>query len=267
MTQTTINVLDHGFVTLRNLAGPTRRHWGPAAHDAEQTGVWDVVCGTPERKDFKLLRQFDADDTDVANAARMSFDSMDMDRTYEIEMRLNHYLMRNRHMTPFEIIEIWLEMKLPIFVARQLVRQRTQTINEVSGRYVTLPAEWYIPEVVGGKPVNKKQGQSDNLDAETQAWFKRVLNDACSRDYETYTNAINCGVAPEHARTLLHLNHYTHWMTKMNLRNLMVSFLSLRDHSHAQIESQQYARATISLIEPHLPGLVKLYNELIKVLE
>lgn len=251
--QFTQKVLDHGFVTLRNLAGPTRR--------------LTVSTDTSNPHAEHVERPFDADDTDVANAARMSFDSMDMDRTYEIEMRLNHYLMRNRHMTPFEIIELWLEMKLPIFVARQLVRQRTQTINEVSGRYVTLPAEWYIPEMVGGKPVNKKQGQSDNLDPETQAWFKRVLNDACARDYETYLAAMDRGVAPEHARTLLHLNHYTHWMTKMNLRNLMVSFLSLRDHGHAQIESQQYARATILLIEPHLPGLMKLYNELVKVLE
>jgi thymidylate synthase (FAD) len=246
MTQNTIKVLDHGFVTLRNLAGPTRRIVGP----------------NPEEP-----RNFDADDTDVANAARMSFDSMDMDRTYEIEMRLNHYLMRNRHMTPFEIIEVWLEMKLPIFVARQLVRQRTQTINEVSGRYVTLPEEWYIPEKVGGKAKDKKQGQTDNLDKIEQGLFRRSLQEHCKSGYANYLASMNSGVAPEHARMFLSLNHYTHWMTKMNLRNLMVSFLSLRDHGHAQIESQQYARATISLIEPHLPGLMKLYNELVKVLE
>ena len=135
MTNHTKKVLDHGFVTLRNIAGPTRR---PLSLSTGLSGQ-------------SIPREFDADDTDVANAARMSFDGMDQDRTYEVEMRLNHYLMRNRHMTPFEIIEVWLEMKLPIFVARQLVRQRTQTINEVSGRYVTLPSEWYIPEKVGGK--------------------------------------------------------------------------------------------------------------------
>ncbi len=51
----------------------------------------------------------------------------------------------------------------------------------------------------------------------------------------------------------------------MNLRNLLISFLSLRDDAHAQIESQQYAKATIALLEPHLPGIISLYRELVKV--
>ncbi|WCD44183.1 putative thymidylate synthase [Xylophilus phage Lumi] len=240
-------VLDHGFVTLRNLAGPTRR-----------------IADTSAQAKLEEYRHFDADDTDVANAARLSFEGQDQDRTYEVEMKLNTYLMKNRHMTPFEVIEVWLEMKLPIFVARQLVRQRTQTLNEASARYIQLPAEWYIPKVVGGKAPNKKQGQEDNLSEEDQAWFRSLLASNCRQSYADYQEAINRGVAMEHARLMLHLNHYTHWMAKMNLRNLMISFLSLRDHGHAQVEAQVYARATISLLEPHLPGLMKLYQDLIK---
>lgn len=234
-------VLDHGFVRLRNMAGPTRR---------------------PE--DSSGLPRFDADDVDVANAARLSFDGMDQDRTYEIEMKLNRYLLQNQHMTPFEVIVVWLEFKMPIFVARQLVRQRTQSINEVSGRYVQLPADWYIPDVVGGKAANKKQGQEDNLSPEVQARFKFALNRQCEMSYKTYEAFLEEGVAPEHARMFLHLNHYTHWMTTMNLRNLLISFLSLRDHSHAQIEAQAYAKAVCGLIEPHLPGIMNLYYELVR---
>lgn len=245
MSQHTIKVLDHGFVTLRNLAGPTRR----------------IVV--KEEDGVDILRTFDADDTDIANAARMSFDSSDRERTYEIEMKLNRYLAVNRHMTPFESIEVWLEMKLPIFVARQFVRHRTAAINEVSGRYVTLPAEWYIPEVVGGKPENKKQGQSDNLDPAVQCEFKHMLDGHCLRGYQAYLYAIECGVAPEHARLFLSLNHYTHWLWKQDLRNLF-HFLALRDHSHAQIEAQKYAQAIFQLLEPHLPGLMGLYEELFK---
>jgi len=243
-----IKVLDHGFVKLRNLAGPTRRDSNPPIRPAGQ--------------DF--FRPFDADDTDVANAARLSFEGQDQDRNYDTEMKLNRYLLANAHMTPFESIVVWLEFKMPIFVARQLVRQRTQSINEASARYITLPAEWYIPEVVGGKAANKKQGQEDNLDELVQEAFKTDLDQHCSSAYVMYKHYIGLGVAPEHARMFLHVNHYTHWMTTMNLRNLFMSFLVLRDHSHAQIESQKYAWATIELIEPHLPGLMGLYKELIR---
>jgi len=246
---TKIHVLDHGFVTLRNMAGPTRRIFNPI--DPTQPDK----CGND--------REFDADDTDVANSARMSFDGCDLERTYEVEMKLNRYLMQNKHMTPFESIEVWLEMKLPIFVARQFVRHRTASLNEVSGRYVTLPAEWYIPEVVGAKPVDKKQGQADGLDEATQHWFRRTLDNACHTDYNAYLNAIKLGVAAEHARMLLHLNHYTHWLWKQDLRNLL-HFLALRDHGHAQIEAQLYAKAIVALLEPRIPGLIQLYKELMK---
>jgi thymidylate synthase (FAD) len=246
-TLNTLKVLDHGFVTLRNLAGPTRR---TADFIAGEAG-----CGTE--------RAFDADDTDPANAARMSFDGSDQERSYEVEMKLNRYLMKNHHMTPFEMIVVWLEMKLPIFVARQFVRHGTARLNEVSGRYVTLPPEWYIPANVGGKAADKKQGQADNLDAETQVWFKRQLHDSCSHDYATYLEAIERGVAAEHARLFLHVNHYTHWLWKQDLRN-MFGFLVLRDHGHAQIEAQLYAKVVTQLLSPHIPGLMQLYLDIMK---
>lgn len=140
---------------------------------------------------------------------------------------------------------------------------RTSSINEVSGRYVQLPNEWYIPEVVGGAAANKKQGQENNLPVEDQAWFKRKLVDQCNASYALYEAAIGRGVAMEHARLFLHLNHYTHWLFKMDLRNLM-HFLALRDHSHAQVESREYARAIAELLEPHVPGLMNLYRELVR---
>jgi thymidylate synthase (FAD) len=240
-----VKVLDHGFVRLRNLAGPTRR-------DLQ-------ICGGD-----LTTRDFDADDTDVANSARMSFEGQDQLRTYETEMKLNRYLMANKHMTPFESIEVWLEMKLPIFVARQFVRHRTVSLNEVSGRYVQLPAEWYIPERVGGKATDKKQGQEDNLSSPLQEQFRFDLNYHCERGYVMYKGAIEDGVAPEHARMFLSLNHYTHWLWKQDLRNLM-HFLSLRQHSHAQIEAQAYANAIVELLEPQIPGLMQLYRELVMV--
>ena len=242
MSVDTVKVLDHGFVRLRNLAGPTRRQYEDS-HEGS-FGEW---------------RPFDADDTDPANAARMSFDQADSNRTAEQDYKLSEYLMRNKHTSPFEMVQVWLEMKLPIFVARQFVRHRTVRLNEVSGRYVTLPAEWYIPKVVGGKALNAKQGQIDNLDKQTQDGFKNVLNLHCRDGYFSYLSALERGVAPEHARMLLSLNHYTHWLWNQDLHNLM-HFLSLRDHGHAQVEAQAYAKAIDQLIRQHLPKTMELYD-------
>lgn len=246
-----MQVLDHGFVKLLNLAGPTRRMWD----EPEDLKVPGEVHYTK--------RAFDADDIDPAQAARMSFEQFDTDRTYEADMKLARYLLANKHTSPFEMIQVWLEVKVPIFVDRQLVRHRTWRRNESSGRYITLPPEWYIPKIVGGKAPNAKQGQSDNLDAMTQQHFKDDLQLACQHGYERYLFYIEQGVAPEHARMLLHVNHYVHWLGNVDLGN-MFQFLALRAHSHAQIEAQVYAYAIIDLLRPHLPGLMGLFDELVK---
>jgi thymidylate synthase (FAD) len=227
-----LDVLDHGFVALRNIAGPTRR----------------------------IYQEFDADDTDPANSARMSFRGMDSDRSRESDLKLCDYLMRNRHTTPMEMIEVWVEMKMPIFVARQFVRHRTATINEISGRYITLPEEWYIPAIVGGRAANAKQGQENNLPQDVQNDFKRRLDDQCQQSYYQYSLAIENGVAPEHARMMLHLNHYTHWLWKQDLHNFL-HFLSLRDHSHAQLEAQAYAKAIDKMLRKYLPNSMELYDK------
>ncbi len=243
-------VLDHGYVKLLNVAGPTRRTMDnrPGAEDADDIGL--------------VLRPFDADDTDPANAARMSFGQKDSGRTREQDLKLCDYLLRNHHTTPFEMVQVWLEMKLPIFVARQFVRHRTVSINEISGRYVPLPAEWYIPpaEQIKGKAETAKQGRGGELASGTIAAFQHALHKDCAASYYNYEQFLSAGVAPELARLFLHVNHYTTWLWRQDLHNLF-HFLSLRDHPHAQWEAQQYAKAIDQLLRGALPDLMNLYDK------
>lgn len=235
----TVPVLDYGFVTLRNISGPTRR------------------AGA----------EFDADDTDPANSARMSFNQTDGERTREQDLKLADYLMRNKHTSPFEMVEIWLEMKLPMFVARQWIRHRTASVNEVSGRYVELPAEWYVPELsqVMLQAENKKQGGYlvDLADPEqyvTAVRARERLDSDCRSSYSHYLQAIADGIAMEQARCHLHLNHYTHWLWKQNLHNMM-HLLSLRNHGHAQSETAAYAKAIDKLLRECLPNSMELFDK------
>lgn len=230
-----LDVLDKGYVALRNMSGPTRRR----------------------------LATFDADDVDIAQAARYSFGpESNKDRTREDDIRLMNYLISHWHTSPVEMIELWFEIKLPIFVARHFVRHRTGSINEISGRYITLPADWYIPEIVGAKPSKEtgiKQGQVNNLSEKEQQYFKECLNEHCEKGYRDYLTMLDMNVAPEHARMFLSLNHYTIWLWKMDLHNLM-HFLSLRIDGHAQIEDREYGNAILNLVEQHLPAAMQSFR-------
>lgn len=241
-----INCLDHGFVRLLNISSHTRRHYN------ESLDLNDAIV--PHE------RPFDADDVDPARAARISFNNLNENRLQSEDLKLYRYLLKHKHSTPIEMIEVWLEMKLPIFLARQFVRHRTACINEVSARYTQLPAEWYIPEVVGGKSTSgAKQGQEDNICQLHQEEFKQALNRICGDSYLCYNTAIDKGIAPEHARLFLHVNHYTHWIWKQNLWNLF-HFMNLRLDEHAQVEARVYAQAIYDLLKQFLPKSIEYFD-------
>ena len=230
-----VKVLDHGYVRLRNISGPVRRA--------------DL--------------DFDADDIDPANSARFSFDAADkVGRSREADLKLAKYLMENKHTTPFEMVEIWLEMKMPIFIARQFVRHRTATINEISGRYIKLPDEFYIPDpqTIGVPAASNKQGRDAHGDNPYVETFCENLRETCRRTYAQYEMDLENKIPAEIARMQLPLNIYTKWLWKQDLHNIM-HFISVRIDSHAQWEAQQYAQAVYSLLKTALPYSMELFDQ------
>jgi thymidylate synthase (FAD) len=55
--------------------------------------------------------------------------------------------------------EVKLHLKLPIFVMRQLVRHRTSSLNEYSGRYSIMTDEFYVPDLADIKPQSSNNKQ------------------------------------------------------------------------------------------------------------
>jgi thymidylate synthase (FAD) len=84
-------------------------------------------------------------DSSIVQAARVSYGKGTKKKSED--RGLIRYLLRHWHTTPFEMCEIKLHVKLPIFIARQWIRHRTANINEYSARYSILEDEFYIPKV------------------------------------------------------------------------------------------------------------------------
>lgn len=222
-----MKILDKGYVKLLSVAGP----FGPAANE------------------------------DPADTARMSFDNAYEDRTHEQDMRLVKYLHTHKHTTPFEFIETYWEMKLPIFVARQLVRHRTASINEVSRRYVTDNIEFHIPETWRKASANKKQGSLDeNVDRQTHLNMDEYYCNSISTAIDVYHDMLEQGVCPEQARMILPVSLYTRWAFKIDLHNCL-HLIELRTNEHAQYETRQYANAMQVLLKGALPDLMDIISK------
>ena len=92
---------------------------------------------------FVRVVDYMGDDAAIVQAARVSYGRGT--KQVSNDRSLINYLMRHRHTSPFEMCEIKLHVKLPIFVARQWIRHRTANVNEYSARYSILDREFYIP--------------------------------------------------------------------------------------------------------------------------
>lgn len=191
-------------------------------------------------------------DEDIEAAARLSFNQGT--RSVDERRKLIRYLMRQRHSSPFEQVVIKLEMKLPIFVARQLVRHRTQALNEVSGRYSVLPDEVYIPDYtrVQAQSTSNKQGSGEALNQRVTDDFVDQLTAGSWNAFHAYDHAIKNGIARETARIGLPVNTYTRWVTTMSAHNLL-HLLQLRLDEHAQWETRQYAEAIAKIVADWIP--------------
>ncbi len=93
---------------------------------------------------FVRLVDYMGSDSAVVQAARVSYGRGTKRRSEDAA--LIRYLLRHRHSTPFEMCEIKLHVKLPIFVARQWIRHRTANVNEYSARYSRMDREYYVPD-------------------------------------------------------------------------------------------------------------------------
>lgn len=192
------------------------------------------------------------DDGRIEQAARLSYQQGT--RQVSETRGLIRYLMRHKHWSPFEKCVIELDMKMPIFVARQFVRHRTQSINELSGRYSEMPEEIYVPdaEQICYQDKKNRQGREQSLpEGEAVALATRMKKDG-AKSFSSYKHYREAGVARETARIGLPLSTYTQWNTTMNLRNLF-NFLSLRLDSHAQWEARRYAEAIAQIVKDWVP--------------
>lgn len=197
---------------------------------------------------YVILHEIMGSDEVIVDSARLSYDR----RGKSEDRGLIRYLLRHRHTSPFEMGVMRFEVKMPIFVARQWIRHRTASLNEMSARYTELPNEMFVPEVVALQATDNKQGRGVDAEERAQAFLKTSIDTAHSAAYTTYESLLRRGVARELARGVLPVNIYTKFIWKMDLHNLM-HFMDLRLDKHAQQEIRDYAEPIEELMALYFP--------------
>ena len=245
----------------RAQSAPTRRVVAPGMEQHLYTAQPVLDHG------FVRVIDYMGDDAAITQAARVSYGKGT--KAVQNDEGLIRYLMRHWHSTPFEMCEIKLHVKLPVFVARQWIRHRTANVNEYSARYSILDREFYIPaeEHLAKQSVINNQGRGETLVGEDAQRVLEMLKADSARAYDSYSTMIDEGedgngiaLARELARMNLPANIYTQWYWKVDLHNLF-HFLRLRADSHAQYEIRVYAEEICRLVADWVPYAYKAFED------
>ena len=207
----------------------------------------------------RLVDSMPASDLDsaIVQSARVSYGQGTT--TSRGDRGLIRYLMRNWHTTPFEMVEFKFHMKMPLFIARQHMRHRTASINEISARYSEMKDEFFVPEEFRCQASVNRQGSEGVI--KNNENVVEFLSEHNHHSHEQYSSMLTeDSVCREQARMILPQTMYTEFYWKINLHNLL-HYLRLRMDPHAQEEIRDYAQAVYSLIKPHIPYTIEAFRD------
>jgi len=127
-------------------------------------------------------------------------------------------------------------VKVPIFIARQVMRHRSFSYQELSRRYTTdkqVPLEFWLPQMMPN--------------------WAATLNDTYRKSMNTYSLML-LDLPPEQARCVLPQGAYTEfWM--MGNTAAWRNYFKLRLDLHTQKEHRELAQAMADLLKEHQPVL------------
>ena len=203
------------------------------------------------------------DDLTIVNSARMSFGRSDAsERSQEENERLIRYLWWHGHHSPFEMVQFVFEVECPIFVARQIMRHRAFSYNEVSRRYTDDDVAFYDYRFRARDTSKTKQGSGEILGRMSKN--AKIYSDADSVHrvarylYNRLVEQDN--VSPETARVILPVSMMTRFYMRTDLRNLF-HFLELRMDEHAQAETRTVAYRIATIVKSVVPLAWKAFDE------
>ena len=219
----------------------------------------------------ELLDYLGDDGLTCVNAARVSFNKKS--ETFEKkDLKLLNYLIKEKHTSVLEHNVLTFSFKVPLFVARQHMRHRTWSFNEISRRYTNSNIEFYLPSEFRAQHKTNRQASVENsnfnpiintINGSTQNYTSTASNEIekhARNSLKLFNQFLDAGIAREQARMILPQNLYTQYWGTVNLNNFF-KFLSLRDHHGSQYEIQIMAKACKELVKTIWPNLIEIYEK------
>ena len=183
----------------------------------------------------------------ISYCARVSNPSNQLNT--ETAPKLLKYLITHKHWSPYEMVNMCVEIKTSRAIAAQILRHRSFSFQEFSQRYSGVVGREKIEWRLQGK-TNRQVGEEEVQLSEKLIDKIEWIQDEC--EY-LYNNLIEEGVAKECARMVLPLNTSTTLYMSGTIRS-WVHYLELRTKEDTQKEHRIIAEEIKKIFVKEFPA-------------
>lgn len=169
--------------------------------------------------------------------------------------KLIAYMVKNKHWSPFEMVDMTVEIVTSRGIAQQILRHRSFSFQEFSQRYA---------EVTDFEPVQLRKTGAKNRQSSLEICNPTLMNGLASRVVEAhlkaseklYVDLLEAGVAKECARFVLPITTQTKIYMKGSVRS-WIHYLQIRTDEHCQLEHRQVAMEILEIFKANFPEISK----------
>jgi len=166
--------------------------------------------------------------------------------------KLVRYLIKHKHWSPLEMVNVCLEIETTRDIARQILRHRSFSFQEFSQRYAVADLGFEFKEARLQDVKNRQNSIESGDEQLNEVWIKfqqSLLLEAT----KTYQWAINNGIAKEQARAVLPEGITVSRLYMNGTLRSWVHYIQLRSGVETQKEHRDIALACADAIEPIFP--------------
>ena len=171
----------------------------------------------------------------------------------ETSARLIKYLIKHKHWSPFEMVNMCVEIKTTRSIAAQILRHRSFSFQEFSQRYATVTERPAIPRL-RRQDTKNRQNSIDNLNDYTVQELQIKIAQLNDMSLLLYNEMLAAGVAKECAREVLPLSSPTTLYMNGTLRS-WIHYTDLRCANGTQYEHKLIADQVKGIIEQEFPTI------------
>jgi thymidylate synthase (FAD) len=171
--------------------------------------------------------------------------------------RLIRYLIKNQHWSPFEMVNVVMEINTTRDIARQILRHRSFSFQEFSQRYAdpTTDLGFELREA-RLQDTKNRQNSIETEDKELQAEWKIKQINLIAESKAAYDWAIENGIAKEQARVVLPEGNTQSRMYMNGTLRSWIHYCELRRANGTQKEHMEVADDCWKIITESFPNVV-----------